>query len=101
MIKFIRDKYYWYNICILLKYLFSSKKESKILIFGYQKSGDTWLRFLPYNYLNLLCNPEVKEVITYDTLSTFQNNVMERGGTFLSEEGFLEFNNSYPNLIEK
>jgi len=91
MIKFIKDKYYWYKIYILLKYFFSSKKESKILMFGYPKSGNTWLRFLLYNYLNLLRNPEVKETITYNRLSTLQNNVMERGSTFLSEEGFPVF----------
>ena len=91
MIKYLKDKYYWYNTYALLEYFLSSKKESKILMFGYPKSGNTWLRFLLYNYQNLFKNPEVKETITYERLNTLQNNVMDRGTTFEPEVDYPIF----------
>ena len=79
----------------------------KILLFGFPKSGNTWLRFLIYNYRVLLLNPVEKQTITYDRLNALQNNVMDRGTTYLSEKGFpllyrthKIYNKPY-NLFEK
>ena len=57
------------------------------MLFGFPKSGNTWLRFLIYNYRVLLINPDEKQTIAYDRLNALQNNVMDRGTTYLSEKG--------------
>ena len=91
MINFIKDKYYWFKIYRKLNGFLSAFNESRILLFGYKKSGNTWLRFLLYNYRELLMNPCVEETITYDRLNSLQNNILDRGTTFLSEDGFPIF----------
>lgn len=48
MIEYLKDKYYWFKTYNKLN-LFLKDKEDSILLFGYPKSGNTWLRFLIYN----------------------------------------------------
>ena len=88
MINWLKDKYYWTNNYYILKRFLNNRKELKILLFGYPKSGNTWIRFLIYNYRNLLLNSDVQQTITYDRLNALQNNIMDRGTTFLPEIGF-------------
>jgi hypothetical protein len=91
MINYLKDKYYWYNTHQKLKNFLSKRTETKILLYGYPKSGNTWLRFLIYNYKLLLINPSQKETISYERLNSLQNNVMDRGTIFNSENGFPLF----------
>ena len=88
IIDWIKDKYYWYNNHSKLKRFFNNRKELKVLFFGYPKSGNTWTRFLIYNYRNLLLNPNEKQTLSYERLNVLQNNIMEKGTTFLPEKGF-------------
>tara|TARA_B100000959_G_scaffold149487_1_gene156857 strand:- start:589 stop:1416 length:828 start_codon:yes stop_codon:yes gene_type:complete len=107
MITWLKDKYYWFENYKTLKTYLSNRKESKVLLFGYPKSGNTWLRFLLYNYRTLLLNPKEKETITYDRLNALQNNIMDRGTIFSPEEGFPLFYRTHKiykktyNLFEK
>ena len=91
MISFLRNKYYWFKINQKLKFFLAKNNESKILIFGFPKSGNTWLRFLIYNYLNLLINPSQDKTISFDMLNKLQNNVLDRGTTFSNQNGFPLF----------
>jgi hypothetical protein len=91
MISYLKDKYYWYNINQRLKKFLKGNEEQKILMYGYPKSGNTWLRFLLYNYRDFLINPGALETMTYDRLNSIQNNIMEKGTTFGSEDGFPIF----------
>ena len=91
MISYLKDKYYWYNINQRLKKFLKGNEEQKILMYGYPKSGNTWLRFLLYNYRELLINPGNLETITYDRLNSIQNNIMDEGTTFVAEDGFPIF----------
>ena len=107
MIHFLKNIYYWHRVNRRLSNFLKQQETSKILLFGYPKSGNTWLRFLIYNYRFLLLNPDIKKTITYDTLNDLQNNVMDRGTTFLPKKGYpliyrthSIFSNSY-NLFDK
>ena len=82
MISYLKDKYYWYNTNQKLKQFLKRSNDPKILMYGYPKSGNTWLRFLLYNYRNLLINPKGTHTISFDRLNSLQNNVMDRGTTF-------------------
>ena len=86
--KWLKNKYYWIKNYITLKRFFDNRKELKVLLFGYPKSGNTWTRFLIYNYRNLLLNCDEKQTISYDRLNFLQNNIMDRGTVFLPEKGF-------------
>ena len=79
MINYLKDKFYWYSIYSYLKDSFKDKKESKILLTGYPKSGNTWLRFMIFNYLELLDNKELNETISFNFLNQIQSNVLEKG----------------------
>ena len=107
MIAYLKDIYYWYNINYKLKKFLKGNEEQNILMYGYPKSGNTWLRLLLYNYRNLLLNPELSHTITYDKLNLLQSNEMEKGTCFLHAEGFplfyrthVPYNASY-NLFDK
>ena len=76
MIKYLKDKYYWIKNYRKLDDFFKIVNETKILLFGYPKSGNTWLRFLLYNYRELLINPSIEKTITYDRLNSIQNNLL-------------------------
>lgn len=91
MISYLKDKYYWYNTNQKLKQFLKGSNDPKILMYGYPKSGNTWLRFLLYNYSNLLINPERTHTISFDRLNSLQSNVMDKGTTFDIEEGFPLF----------
>ena len=91
MINWLKDKYYWFNNHYTLKRFLSTSNELKILFFGYPKSGNTWARFLIYNYRNLLLNYDEKHTVSYDRLNTLQNNIMDKGTVFLPQEGFPLF----------
>ena len=88
MILFLKDKYYWYKTHKNLHSFLFKFPEKKILMYGYPKSGNTWLRFLIYNYFSLLKNNSLNNTITYDTLNRLQNNVLDRGNTFIPDSDF-------------
>jgi len=90
MIKYLKDKYYWFKTYNKLN-LFLKDKEDSILLFGYPKSGNTWFRLLIYNYLNLKGDQNLGSTISFDELNRQQNNVMDRGSVFLPENGFPLF----------
>ena len=91
MINWLKNKYYWFKIHDILKRFLINRKELKILFFGYPKSGNTWIRFLIYNYRNLLLNPHVQETVSYERLNILQNNIIDKGTTYLPENGFPFF----------
>ena len=91
MISYLKDKYYWYNINQKLQAFLQRQDQQKILMYGHPKSGNTWLRFFLYNYRTLLLNSAEIKTISYDTLNVLQNNVMDRGTTFMPEKGFPIF----------
>ena len=45
--------------------------DNATLLCGYAKSGNTWLRFVVYNYFNILIS-DAKETITFDQLEKLQ-----------------------------
>ena len=90
MIEYLKDKYYWFKTYNKLN-LFLKDKEDSILLFGYPKSGNTWLRLLIYNYLNLQDDQNLGSTISFDELNSQQNNVMDRGSVFLPENDFPLF----------
>ena len=91
MLEYLKDQYYWWNAYNKLKSFLSSYDEKKILLFGYPKSGNTWLRFLLFNYLNLLLDKNYYKTLTYEELNLLQNNIMDRATTNLPKEGFPFF----------
>ena len=78
MIEYLKDQYYWWNVYNKLKSFLSSYDEKKIIIWIHQKSGNTWLRFLLFNYLNLLLDKNYYKTLTYEELNLLQNNIMDR-----------------------
>ena len=91
MINYLKDKYYWHITNSKLQNFLESNNEQKILLYGYPKSGNTWLRFFLYNYRNLLLDSFQTSTISYDKLNLLQNNVMDRGTTFTPQKGFPIF----------
>ena len=91
MINWLRGKCYWFKLHGKLKLFFADVDDTKILLFGYPKSGNTWLRLLLFNYRNLLLNPSASHTITYDRLNDLQNNIMDRGTIFLPKKGLPFF----------
>jgi hypothetical protein len=90
MIEYLKDKYYWFKTYNKLN-IFLKDKDNSILLFGYPKSGNTWLRLLIYNYLNLQGDQSLGSTISFDKLNRQQNNVMDRGTVFLPENSFPLF----------
>ncbi|MHC4617103.1 MAG: sulfotransferase domain-containing protein [Planctomycetota bacterium] len=62
-------------------------KENSIVLAGHQKSGNTWARFVVYNYFNILLN-NARETLTYDELNSIQCHTLERGETDSFRPGF-------------
>lgn len=91
MINYLKDKYYWFNNFRKLKPFISKIESEKILLAGHPKSGNTWLRLLLYNYRTLLLNDSVSKTITYEILNELQNNIMEKGTTFMPKDGYPFF----------
>lgn len=91
MISYLKNKYYWCKINQRLRKFLMCFSDQKILMYGYPKSGNTWLRFLIFNYRNLLLDPMLGTTMTYDRLNEVQNNVMDKGTAFPPEDGFPFF----------
>ena len=78
----------------LIKHVKKHTKKDKgniILLSGYPKCGNTWLRFVVYNYFNILHN-NAKETLTYNDLNKIQKHeygLTENDKGF--EEGFPQF----------
>ena len=91
MINYLKNRYYWFKIGRKLSNFLGNQDQSKILLFGHMKSGNTWLRFLLFNYRNLLLHPNTSETLTYKELNELQKNDMEKGTSFLPKQGFPIF----------
>lgn len=83
MINWITHKLYWNKIYKDLSLFFNDIEKEKILLFGYPKSGNTWLRFLLFNYRSLILNPKLQQTLDYAQLNEIQNNILDRGTTYL------------------
>ena len=91
LINNIKDKIYWFRTKNKLSLFLQKNKKQKILLFGYPKSGNTWVRFLIFNYFNLINNPKCLKTITFNELNNIQSNVMDRGTTNAIPHGFPIF----------
>lgn len=58
-----------------------SNYKKTILIAGHPKSGNTWVRFVIFNYYNIL-NNGATETLTFDELNSAQCNVLQNQTTF-------------------
>lgn len=85
---YIKEKYFWYKNYFILQSFLRIINEKKILLYGYPKSGNTWLRFLIINYYNLLIDDKEKNIITFDKLNQIQSNILDRGTTIMPVRGF-------------
>jgi len=103
LLNLLKGKYHLFKIYKRIKKFFYNIDQTTILLFGFQKSGNTWLRLLLYNYRNLLLNPDLNQTITYDVLNVIQNNHLDSGTTFLPRNGFPLFyrtHTSYTNTYD-
>ena len=91
MINWISHKLYWNKIYKDLRLFFNDIEKEKILLFGYPKSGNTWLRFLLFNYRSLMLNPELQQTLNYSQLNEIQNNILDRGTTYIPSKGMPFF----------
>ena len=91
MINFLKDRYYWWKVHVKLEGFLNSIDQKKILLFGYPKSGNTWLRFLLFNYIQLLLDQNKTKTLTYDELNKFQNNIMDRATINIPQENYPLF----------
>ncbi|MCS4047527.1 hypothetical protein GGQ04_002675 [Salinibacter ruber] len=55
----------------------AKKKDLSVLISGFAKSGNTWARFVVFNYLYVRDN-KIKNTISYDHLNEVQSTVLSR-----------------------
>ena len=93
----------------LKKVLDSNKVRNPTILFsGFPKSGNTWGRFILFNYWNIL-NSGAKETLTFETLNEIQTHTLENQDTWQKEftSGFpiffhthLSYNNAY-SLFDK
>ena len=91
LIENFRDKIYWFRVRNRLSDFLKKHNQQKILLYGYPKSGNTWVRFLIFNYFNLINNPNCLKTLTFDELNEIQSNVMDRGTTYNNVPGFPLF----------
>ena len=91
IIDYFKKKYYWTKVFNELRISLDKFQNEKYLLFGYPKSGNTWLRFLIFNYFNLILNKNVTSTLTYDHLNKIQNNIMDRGTVYPPLNGFPFF----------
>lgn len=68
-------------------------EHSPILFAGYIKSGNTWLRFLIYNYFNIIIN-KASETLSYSELNTIQFDQLEKNA-----KPFKGSTEGFPHLI--
>jgi len=91
LIENLKDKIYWFRIRKKLSNFLNKQNQQKILLYGYPKSGNTWVRFLIFNYFNLINNPNYLKTLTFDELNEIQSNVMDRGTINHNVPGFPLF----------
>ena len=91
LIENFRDKIYWFRVRNRLSDFLKKHNQQKILLYGYPKSGNTWVRFLIFNYFNLINNPNCLKTLTFDELNEIQSNVMDRGTINNNVPGFPLF----------
>jgi hypothetical protein len=71
-----------YKRCILSKHekkvmKRANGKGTSVLLSGYPKSGNTWTRFVVFNYLNIKYR-DANDTLTYDELNNIQSTVISR-----------------------
>jgi hypothetical protein len=66
------------------------EEEVPILLSGYPKSGNTWFRFIVFNYFNIKNNNAVK-TLTYKELNTLQSASLESGKIANKVNNFPDF----------
>jgi len=87
MRNWISHKLHWNKVYRDLKFFLNDIQQEKILLYGYPKSGNTWLRFFLFNYRSLMLNPKLNETLDYTQLNTLQNNILDRGTTYMPVQG--------------
>ncbi len=70
-----------------LAFMQSYDEKELILLTGFMKSGNTWLRMLLTNYNQLLLNPELSEGLTINQLNETQKHSLEKQDISSFEEG--------------
>ena len=61
-----------------------------VLFCGFRKSGNTWSRFIIFNYFNILING-AEETLTYDELNSIQYHALDGGVAGPFQKGFPYF----------
>jgi len=76
---------------LILKFLNKNNLKKPPLLAGFPKSGNTWVRFVIFNYFNILKNG-AKKTLTFDELNSIQYHQLEHAevGPFVS---------NYPKLF--
>lgn len=79
----------------LIAYFKNAKVTDAILLSGYPKSGNTWIRFVVFNYFNIL-NNHADRTFTYQELQDIQPHVVNDAPSFTKyfrapETGFPVF----------
>jgi len=64
--------------------------QKKILLSGFQKTGNTWARFVIFNYFHIL-NHKAEKTLTYEELQKIHLMRTKNGFNF-------EYNDGYPNV---
>jgi len=68
----------------------NSQIKNAILFSGFKKSGNTWARFIIFNYFNILINNANKS-LNFDELNTIQSHYLEGGSAEPFKPGFPPF----------
>jgi len=74
----------------ILEALKKNSHKSPILLSSFYKSGNTWLRFIIFNYFNIKINHS-NTTLTYNELNTIQTNSLEKGQHKPFMKGFPAF----------
>jgi hypothetical protein len=67
-----------------------SQEEPSYVFCGFPKSGNTWARFVIFNYFTLL-QEDRATTLSYNELNSIQNNVLQHGTCFESQAGYPLF----------
>lgn len=79
---------------LIVSYL--KKLRKPVLISGFKKSGNTWTRFVFFNYFNVLVN-NAQRTLTYKELEQTQSHMLENSSTAPFQPGFPElYHTHYP-----
>ena len=78
----------------LLAHIAREEIRDPILFSGFVKSGNTWFRFLFFNYFNLLRHG-AQETLTFDELNRIQRHLLHRDNTTPFDPGFPAFYRSH------